>query len=777
MAEIDNLLSEVGDPIFRSRLESAVAALRDRSSFGLRFERHTPELLGLEGAAIRRGVRVAHRGTPHEATFTVVSVADGEALCVSDETGEEAALALNDIIRVKRHGEPVFPALSHIDTVERGGDRSHHVLIEADNYSALQLLNWTHQRRVDCIYIDPPYNTGARDWKYNNDYVDRGDVFRSSKWLSMMERRLLLAKSLLKPDGCLIVAIDDWEASHLRNLLESPSLFWGYSIEAVVIQNNPRGGGGNNISNTHEYAFFVVPPGASLEPLAEGVDEVRDFRRRGRGERNLRAGRHKSFYAFHVDPETRQVIGVGPEVPKDGPYDTGPTPEGYLRIYPLGREGLERVWRNSRESAGQKLRNGEIELRCTVNNTIVQVISGLNKKVPIRSVWAGSRFNAGERGSNLVRDITGAEFPYPKSLYTVFDCLKAAVGAKKDAVVLDFFAGSGTTLHALELLNAVDGGRRQAILVTNNEVGERATAELTAASVRPGSDEWERQGICRQITYPRCRNAILGVGPTGESLEIEYQTGQFVTSERDAPIEALPFLTGQRLSDAKLRASLSSFLGVTRKAMAECWPFYIAPESGGRDPVPGQAILLDPTQAEAFADALAENGDHVRRVLWVPTGDRKEDKAIQALIEAASPPIQVSTEIVRAASDGLAANLTYLRLGFLDPHDVEAGACLDELNAIIWLMAGARGPRPATGASGFFVSEEGRYAVLFDEGRFRHFRDAVDRSKPDWLFMITDAREAFVEMSASLREDIPLEQRVHLYREYLENFQINRGPL
>jgi adenine-specific DNA-methyltransferase len=151
------------------------------------------------------------------------------------------------------------------------------------------------------------------------------------------------------------------------------------------------------------------------------------------------------------------VVGVGPEITRDTTYEKGPSPEGYLRVYPLGKKGLERVWRNSRESAERKIRSGELTLRCTANGTIVQIISGEKKKVPIRSVWSGPRFNAGERGSNLVRDITGAEFPYPKSLYTVLDCLKAAVGTKKNAVVLDFFAGSGTTMHALELLTRACG--------------------------------------------------------------------------------------------------------------------------------------------------------------------------------------------------------------------------------------------------------------------------------------------------------------------------------
>src|SRR6185369_14605021 len=191
-------------------------------------------------------------------------------------------------------GEPVYPALRLVEVTSNAGHNRTHVLIEGDNHGVLQLLHWTHNSSFDCIYIDPPYNTGARDWKYNNNYVDKNDAFKSSKWLSMMERRLVLAKSLLKSDGVLIVAIDDYELANLVLLLKSDRLFRGWSIETVVVQNNPRGGGGSHISNTHEYAVFVIPPGTKLTPISRGADEKRDFRRRGRGERNLRTGRPNS---------------------------------------------------------------------------------------------------------------------------------------------------------------------------------------------------------------------------------------------------------------------------------------------------------------------------------------------------------------------------------------------------------------------------------------------------------------------------------------------------
>ena len=135
---------------------------------------------------------------------------------------EPVSFAVEEVLVVREFGEPIFPSLVPVDAVANGpADTPWHTLIEADNYHALQLLDYLYAGKVDCIYIDPPYNTGARDWKYNNDYVDGNDGWRHSKWLAFMAKRLKLAKTLLKPDtGVLIVTIDEHEVHHLGMLLE-----------------------------------------------------------------------------------------------------------------------------------------------------------------------------------------------------------------------------------------------------------------------------------------------------------------------------------------------------------------------------------------------------------------------------------------------------------------------------------------------------------------------------------------------------------------------------
>ncbi len=200
MARIDELLEQVDDAALRAELTLALKDLRSRKQFGLVFEEHIPEMSGLPGLSpevdslAQLVVDPAHplvrvRGRTGE-EFEVEFVHDGSTRQVSR----------GDLVAVKRFGEAIFPALANLGSVVRGEDlgRPHHLVMNGENYHALQLLLYLYERQVDCIYIDPPYNTGAKDWKYNNNYVDQNDGWRHSKWLSMMHKRLVLARRLLK---------------------------------------------------------------------------------------------------------------------------------------------------------------------------------------------------------------------------------------------------------------------------------------------------------------------------------------------------------------------------------------------------------------------------------------------------------------------------------------------------------------------------------------------------------------------------------------------------
>lgn len=192
--------------------------------FGLVFERHLPESVRAYGAPIRAGDAVQLRAEASGAEY-VVEKSTTRTVTARDTDGKVAEYKPRELVVVKRFGEPAYPALSSVDTVVRSDERPFHSVINGENYHALQLLRYLYRGKVDCIYIDPPY-TGASDWKYNNRYVDGQDRWRHSKWLSFMEKRLTVARDLLKPDGVLIVTIDEHEVHHLGVLLEQ--IFPGY---------------------------------------------------------------------------------------------------------------------------------------------------------------------------------------------------------------------------------------------------------------------------------------------------------------------------------------------------------------------------------------------------------------------------------------------------------------------------------------------------------------------------------------------------------------------
>jgi adenine-specific DNA-methyltransferase len=213
-------------------LDREFKVLSSRLSFGLNFERHRPEAVELPQRPIRKGDKVRvlpERGSAKKDDSRLWQVKSinkngGRKTAELELLGAEAAqmqtVALDDLVVVAEFRDTIYPGLVSTGKVQRGGDKPFHTVINGENYHALKALTYTHRGMVDVIYIDPPYNSGARDWKYNNDYVEEDDLYRHSKWLAMMERRLLVAKKLLNPkDSVLIVTIDEKEYLRLGLLL------------------------------------------------------------------------------------------------------------------------------------------------------------------------------------------------------------------------------------------------------------------------------------------------------------------------------------------------------------------------------------------------------------------------------------------------------------------------------------------------------------------------------------------------------------------------------
>ncbi len=363
------------------------------------------------------------------------------------------------------------------------------IMIEGDNYLALSVLNYTHKKNIDLIYIDPPYNTGAKNWKYNNDYVDKEDEYRHSKWLSFMRHRLNLAKSLLKDDGVLICAIDDNEQAHLGVLIEQ--LFPAHEQHAITIIHNPKGVQGTNFSYTHEYAIFVVPKNQkAISDRSLSEDEIYVSNLRNWGNESERTDAKNCFYPIII--KDKKIVGFGDVAPdKLHPKSANEKQkDGSIYVWPIDEKGIERKWRYARQTVDEIKEILQIkESRGGVIQIMIAKDYGTYK-----TVWIDKKYDASEYGTKLLREILPkCDFDFPKSLYTVYDCLFAVVGSRPHANVLDFFAGSGTTGHAVLEMNKIDGGNRKFILCTNNE-----------------NNNGGNGGIAESVCYPRVKAVING---------------------------------------------------------------------------------------------------------------------------------------------------------------------------------------------------------------------------------------------------------------------------
>lgn len=562
-------------------MQREVEALSGRRAFGLNFERHIPETVELPNRPVRRGDKVRFLPRRGEKSHDVDSRIWRVLRIVRSSRGRVANLAwkpnaeadtevasrpVSDLVVVAGFRDPVYPGLRSTGRIEGGGDRPFHVVINAENFHALQVLLYTHEGKVDAIYIDPPYNTRARDWKYNNDYVDPDDAYRHSKWLAMMERRLKLAKRLLNPvSSVLIVTIDEKEYLRLGLLLQQ--VFHGNRVQMVSITNRSSGTDrAREFSRVDEYAFFVFVGSASVQPftpLGGENEEVRWPYLRRVEKSSVRGSRPNQFYPIYVDVTSERIVEVGSPMERHESLESVPKVPGAVPVFPIDPDGTEKIWglvpstlkvaneggyvRVTRGTGHQLytfsyLTKPKIALAEEGEQLKVQgerkdgskvVVFPGGKAERLSTVWRERRHDAGAYGTSLLRALLpGRSFPFPKSLYAVEDSLRAFVADKSQATVLDFFAGSGTTMHAVMRLNRQDGGQRKCILVTNNEVSADEQAALRLRALRPGDQEWEAHGICEYFTKPRIEAAVTGRTPDGSPVSGDYRfTDEFPVAD------------------------------------------------------------------------------------------------------------------------------------------------------------------------------------------------------------------------------------------------------
>lgn len=564
----------------------------------------------------------------------------------------------------------------------------------------MQLLEYLYAGKVDCIYIDPPYNTGDKSWKYNNNYVDNTDAYRHSKWLSFMEKRLKLAKKLLNPNkSVLIVTIDEHEYLHLGCLLEQ--IFPESIIQMVTSVINPKGTPKQDyFARVEEYIFYIWMGDAKPSKTKRQMllyensnsdnkeKQVRWAQLQRSGGQSLREDTDVKFYPIFIDKDNGNIIRVGDHVDKDFDINSVKPAAGEYVKWPIKPSGIEGCWQVSDVTLRAYIRQGRVKVNKN-NKTGSFTLNYLmgsdwkrveNGEIPVlgkdkhgalilgedikpkhaKTVWNCHSHSATEFGTSLLRQILiGRKFAYPKSLYAVHDCIKFAVKDKPDALIVDFFAGSGTTLHAVNLLNAEDGGHRRCIMVTNNEVSNDEAKSLAKQGFHPGDDEWEKYGIARYVTWPRTVCSIEGHDVNGKPL-------------------------------------MGNYFG--------------------------------------------------------PDGQKDSGQPMSA---------------------GFRANCIYFKLGFLDKNNVALGRQFCELIPILWMKAGSIGPCPIVDRKtipSMLIKPENHFAVLVRTSHFADFKDELEKHPEiETVYIVTDSSEEYRTMTCLLN----VKHIYQLYKNYLENFQIN----
>lgn len=344
MSRLTDLIAQTKskDSQLGADLEREFKVLSSRLPFGLNFERHRPEAVELPLRPVRKGDKVrllpergsTRKGDPQLWVVKRIEKTGKHKMAelepIDTKLGKSQKVLLDDLVVVAEFRDTIYPGLNSTGKVTRGGDKPFHTVINGENFHVLKALTWTHRGKVDAIYIDPPYNTGAKDWKYNNDYVGEDDLYRHSKWLAMIERRLHVARELLNPeDSVLIVTIDEKEYLRLGLLLEQT--FPEGNVQMISSVINPKGTARvNEFSRIDEYIFFVKIGNTKLTRWSRDMLTERDYskdedvRWRGlarTGRKGLRPHNPGSWYPIYVKTDGSEIHSVGEKSPNcRGPH-------------------------------------------------------------------------------------------------------------------------------------------------------------------------------------------------------------------------------------------------------------------------------------------------------------------------------------------------------------------------------------------------------------------------------------------------------------------------
>ena len=802
MSAISDLIDKIKDPDLRARISEEVSRMQKQKKFGLVFEEHLPEATPLYDAAISVGSLVSLKDKEFKEFFRVKQMKGETLVCErEDDSHERVELNKGDVVVVAMFGQPIYPCLKPLDAVKNAPDSDlWHTLIEADNYHALQLLVYLYGGMVDCIYIDPPYNTGDKSWKYNNNYVDNSDSFRHSKWLSMMKKRLVLAKKLLNPkDSVLIVTIDEKEYLRLGCLLEE--MFPEATKQMVTTVINPKGRATDYFTRTDEYIFFLFLGNAKVIPFEKesGIIEVRWPYLKRSDTDSTRGHRPRQFYPIYINDETGKIQLIGEPISSDIDRNSVPQIDGCTAVFPVNEDGTEMEWGLTAEPLKKINKQGFVRIgKKRIDNPMPYAISYLStadvkrvekgilkivgeredgtkivvsesgKQTRMQTVWTSGLYDAGAYGKTIVNNIIPKHpFPYPKSLYAVHDTIRFFVANKPNALVVDFFAGSGTTLHAVNLLNAEDGGNRRCVMVTNNEVSEEEENRLKNEGLHPGEDEWEKWGIARYVNWPRTKCSILGLDVDGNPINGSYQTYLRQEREKERIIKQITLIDDPSSLKTVQKKELVALCcqGKLPQSLVKADTKFIVSED---HPC---SILFDINYAEEWLEAL-EDQDQITE-FYIVTRNNEAFRKLKTNIQELLGNIIEEEPVLRPMSDGFSANAQFFKLSFLDKNAVAMDMQFKELLTTLWMKAGAVGECPIIESSEideYYIFPQNKMAILKEEDAYMQFKEAMKgHEEVQTLFIITDSDSDFREMSA----DFEGKRCYQLYRDYLDNFSIN----
>ena len=466
--------------------------------------------------------------------------------------------------------------------------------------------------------------------------------------------------------------------------------------------------------------------------------------------------------------------------------------KGYVS---LGRYDSNRqTWGLSYLTSGpqRQIEAGELQIigYDEVRN-VIDVEYADSKDRQLKTVWYRTLHDAGAYGSDLIKEVLGQAglFTFPKSLYSTKDAVAAVVKDNPNALIVDFFAGSGTTLHAVNLMNVEDGGNRRCIIVTNNEVSDTEATILKAAGYQPGDPEWENKGICRSVTWPRTINSILGKRSDGTVLTGEYYTSQATTREiartfyqlgfvenstdltQNAKKQMIASICGQaysaqkkvnRISDTSKAVKGAINESLLPQSLVKADSSYIVSEKYTA------SILFNTEAVDDWLAALDEH-DHVTEFYIVTKNSLTFSEIKEKVIELLGN-VTFSDQLKRPMSEGFPANVEYFKLGFLDKNSVSLGRQFSEILPMLWLKSGAIGNRPDItddDTPDYMILPQNGFAILVDETKYAKFCELLNEVEcPKTIYFVTNSDEAFREMSGG----VPGSKSYQLYRDYIDNF-------